>query len=448
MVLVMVAVAVALMLTVSYVSSQGTTATVITRTADETQARLIAESGLNLAIRHITDDDEWRSGLNEGLWVNGQSLGGGTFDIELLDGDESGGDDSIIDDDTDEVYLIVAASFNGATHRVDAILRPGIGASVETGVMLGYKLKMEKDSLIDSFDSSQGAYGGSNTGSDAVVVLDTSSSNKGDLDAASEIRGKAYSAYGSDADSVYENAHVVTGGVDTMSDALTSPTVTPPTGPAFDSGASSVDYDGTVNIAADTFTADVKVKDSTTINVTDDAALVVDGKFEIEDDLTINVSIGKTLSVFVSNDFKSTKEIDIDINGNVVFVIDNTVDYSKAVRFQVRAGGSAAFYVGNDFKVAKDSVFNTDAADPSMLAVSLTNDKTIDIDKDVEMYAQFVGPDAKMKVEKDTHIYGTIHAKELEMKKDSAFHMDISGTSGDGGGDGPSSPAVRWVSAD
>ena len=132
--LALLAVAIAATLAMSFLSSQSTTIGISRNIQDQSKARHVAESGLELAIAHIRSNDTWRTDHSNGTWVTGESFGPGTFTIVGQDGADADGDEVIsvpaegdgdlTDDNSDLLTLIVTGQVNGTTHVVRAVIEP------------------------------------------------------------------------------------------------------------------------------------------------------------------------------------------------------------------------------------------------------------------------------------------------------------------------------------
>lgn len=131
MLLVLVAVAVAVILSMSLLSSQSTNTGIANNAHNHSHARLIAESGLELAISEIKRTGNWRTVYTNGVWIANHAHDGGTFTIVGEDGEYLGsdvsvtGDGDLANDAGHKVTLTVTGNYKGVTHRVRALLTPG-----------------------------------------------------------------------------------------------------------------------------------------------------------------------------------------------------------------------------------------------------------------------------------------------------------------------------------
>jgi len=121
MLLVLIAVAIATILALSFLAGQGPTQVVAENIDRKARARQIAESALKMAIDYVNENESWRSDKTSGQWIAEAPLYDGTFDLYGTD-DEDG---DLADDASQPVLLSVVATYRGVTHRVSARVTPG-----------------------------------------------------------------------------------------------------------------------------------------------------------------------------------------------------------------------------------------------------------------------------------------------------------------------------------
>lgn len=132
MLLVLIAVAMCTIMALSFLAAQQPTAAVAANIDRKTQARAIAESALKMAIDYVNEDADWRSDKTSGTWMADIALDGGTFTLTGTDED----DGDLSDDSSDTVLLTVVASYAGVTHRVSALVTPGVVGSSGNRLLL------------------------------------------------------------------------------------------------------------------------------------------------------------------------------------------------------------------------------------------------------------------------------------------------------------------------
>ena len=143
MLLVVIAVAVTTILSMSFLVSQSTSHGVAQNVQMHAQARSVAESALVAAIHYVQNDDDVRSAKSEGQWVSNASLNGGTFDLYAYDGIDTDGDGTVDDtdgdlgdDDSDPITITAIGYFNGVSHTVHAVVTPGGSGFSQTVLMV------------------------------------------------------------------------------------------------------------------------------------------------------------------------------------------------------------------------------------------------------------------------------------------------------------------------
>ncbi len=143
MLLVLIAVAMATILSMSFLSSQATSLGVAKNVQGHAQARSVAESALVVAINYVQTDTSWRTDKTEGQWVSNVSFNGGTFDLYGYDGLDTDGDGvvddtdgDLADDPSDPVTLKVVADVDGVSHTVFAVVTVGSGSITKRVLMI------------------------------------------------------------------------------------------------------------------------------------------------------------------------------------------------------------------------------------------------------------------------------------------------------------------------
>ena len=150
--LVMIAVAMAFILSLSFLSAQSTTMGITENMDHHVRSRAIAESGLQLAIVEVQQNSDWRTDFANGTWVTNHSYAGGTFTISGVDGEDTDGDGVIsvpaegdgdlTDGQDDPATLKVVGTYNGVTHTVEAVIT---GAGEEESQTIEIRVNDEND---------------------------------------------------------------------------------------------------------------------------------------------------------------------------------------------------------------------------------------------------------------------------------------------------------------
>lgn len=133
MILVLIAVATAFVLAMAFMAAQASGLRIADNGNTRRQARLIAESALDMAVAYIGTSATWRTDRTSGLWVSNQPLLGGTFTLYGEDGQDSNGDGVITGSETDGTFsdstldavtLTASASYKGATWKSKVVVCP------------------------------------------------------------------------------------------------------------------------------------------------------------------------------------------------------------------------------------------------------------------------------------------------------------------------------------
>ncbi len=185
MLLVVIALAVAAILSLTFLRSSGPTMAIASNNDRKARARAIAESGLSMAVKHVQSSADWRTEHTSGQWMADIPIDGGTIAVYGVDED---GD--LTDDNTDPVLLSVVATFEGVTHRVSARVTAATGESKNLLLIAGNgnspsATDREKRDLFESWGytvtvlddrASQSAYDAALVGQNVVYVSEEVSS--------------------------------------------------------------------------------------------------------------------------------------------------------------------------------------------------------------------------------------------------------------------------------
>ncbi|MAX23562.1 MAG: hypothetical protein CMJ19_03570 [Phycisphaeraceae bacterium] len=133
MVLVLIALAMATVIGLSFLNTQSTTTGIAQNASKQTRARGIAESALEMTIDYLRTNNDWRNEKADGVWVAvddaNSSLDGGKFSVIVQDGtiDESGnivGDGDLANNLTDKIVITAVGYFDGVAHSIRAQVTP------------------------------------------------------------------------------------------------------------------------------------------------------------------------------------------------------------------------------------------------------------------------------------------------------------------------------------
>ncbi|MEM0913082.1 MAG: LamG domain-containing protein [Planctomycetota bacterium] len=123
--IVLFALAIGVVLSASFLRSSSTTISVASNVQSHPTARGVAETGIELAMRHIKTESNWRSGKVSGAWERSVDWQDGSFTVRFTDED---GD--LADDVNDPVTVTSVGRVNGVSHTVEAVIEPYPAASL------------------------------------------------------------------------------------------------------------------------------------------------------------------------------------------------------------------------------------------------------------------------------------------------------------------------------
>ena len=130
MLLVLMSVAMAVILSLSFLNAQVTATGMSENVARRAQAKALAESGMDMALAYIETTSNWRTQMSEGTWVSSHAYAGGSIKIVGNDGQDTDGngtiegDGDLTDDATEPVTLTSTGTFDGVSHTVHAVVTP------------------------------------------------------------------------------------------------------------------------------------------------------------------------------------------------------------------------------------------------------------------------------------------------------------------------------------
>lgn len=116
MMLVMVAILVTGGMAVAYFGSRDNSIAISTNVASSSSARVVAESGLDIAVAILETNADWRNSHVEGVILDEYQIGEGTISITIIDAET----DSPPTETTLEVLITVASTVEGRTQYTEA----------------------------------------------------------------------------------------------------------------------------------------------------------------------------------------------------------------------------------------------------------------------------------------------------------------------------------------
>jgi hypothetical protein len=410
--LVMIALAIASTLALTFVSAQSTTLGIARNLDRHAQARQVAEAGLEIAIREVRGNAAWRSERPYGAWVTDQPLSGGTFTVT---GETDSGD--YTSDPDEPLTLTSIGRFDGVSHRVRAVLWPivehnGAGGS-GTGVLAGQSIELSGSSRVDSYNSQSGNYGVANVGSEALVVTNSTAPGAVKASGSAVFRGDILVGPGGDPDTVFSGynwgTQGVTGSVG-VADAPWTPTVP----------AHNIHFASAGNLSASGAPGWVHIPDSGS-----------GGNLRHN-----NLSGGGSRKFLVHGDVRLRLDGDLSLGGNS--------------GLELADGASLVVWVAGDVNIGGSANINANGRSPHRVIIYLTGDGSVSISGNTSVYATIIGPQAELSISGNSRLFGNFQGRKAVISGNSALHMDVSlqhipGMVGGGGEAQPAGYRVRWI---
>lgn len=415
MLLVLIAVALATVLSSAFLSAQSTTRAISENAQEHTRAREVAESGMDIVVEFMRANEDWRSTFTEGTWITNQSLAGGTVTITTNDGEDADGDGDIdgdgdlTDDEADPLTITVVGTVDGRTHRIRAVLTPVMGeeeAGSPFGAVAQSEIKMKGNARIDAFNATTGTYSPTtNSSTAATIATNATGSQKVKLENSATIVGNVAVGVGGSTSTVINTSGSasISGTRSVLSEAQAIPSV-PAFSPPATLGSFTSPNSGSSTLTAGTYRhSSYSLKNSFIINISGAVTIYCDGKFSIDNSAQMRLNTGATLTVYA-----------------------------------------------NEFEFKNDSRFNaTSPATPSRVTLYTLSNKEIKIDNSAQVSADVLGPSNTLKVKNDGRFFGRFQGDKIELENSARFTQDLSLTGGSGAGGGSGSTVesyqLTWI---
>ena len=417
MLLVLFAVAIATVLSVSFLSAQSTTTGISANIQHHARARFIAESAMYMITRHLQEEEDWRTSYTDGTWASNQSLAGGTFTIVGHDGvDTDGdgdvdGDGSLSDDLEDPLTIIVTGTYEGRTHIIRAVLETlteeTVVAGNANGVNVTGKVKLKNDARIDAFNSSTGTYApATNSTALVTVATNTTGNDQVELSNNAKIIGNVVIGVGGNVNNVVDlsNSASISGTKTAQTTPLTIPSIPTLSPMPSSSGSYTSPNSGSTTLNAGSYRySSFTLKNSYIINISGNVTIYCDGKFEIDNTAEMRLNAGARLTIYADNfNFKNSGKLNM-----------------------------------------------TSPPKPSNLILYGYDSDDFSIDNSFQLAASILAPTSKLKMKNSARFFGNFFGKEIELDNSARFTQDLALTSGGGVSGGSTTTTYylvsRWV---
>ncbi len=234
--------------------------------------------------------------------------------------------------------------------------------------------------VLDSYDSSEGAYGGSNVGLSALVATNSTTSSAVVVKDDAELRGSVYVGVGGSASSgiSVEDEGVVVGSQGVLEEAIAMPGVSPPAGMPGSMGEGKFES-GTTVISGDVHFDSFKIESGATVRISGDVRMLVDDEVKLETGGQIELDVGATLELYFYGQLK------VENSSSAL-----NADSSRAGDVLLHSMG------GSELKIEGGVVCATIEA-----------------------------PLARLVIESTGVVAGTFRGRELAMSENAEFHQDV-----------------------
>jgi hypothetical protein len=235
---------------------------------------------------------------------------------------------------------------------------------------------------VDSYDSTEGAYGGANVGVEGNVGTNGTFLGCIDLCPNAKIYGDAYSGPGSDPDSVIitQGNSYIDGEKKSLYEEKTMPSVIPPDDlPDMGGYSLGVGDVGTINSSGN-FTSFV-LSSNSVVTITSDVTLYITGDFSMLSNTQLNIADGVNVTI----------------------------------------------YLGGTFNQDSNSQINNLSQDPTSLLIMGTDsfNGTMTWNSNSDFYGAVYVPRAHVDFRSNSDFYGSITADTFEFNSNARFHYDL-----------------------
>ena len=235
---------------------------------------------------------------------------------------------------------------------------------------------------VDSYDSTNGPYGGANVGAEGNIGTNGDLYGCIDMCSNSKVYGDAYTGPGTDPESliITQGTAYIDGEKKSLFEEKEMPSVKPPEGLPFMGGYSlGVGDVGTINSSGE-FTSLV-LGNNSTLTITSDATLYITGDFTMSSNSQLNIADGVNVT----------------------------------------------FYLGGTFTQASNSQFNNLSQDPTSLLILGTDsfNGTMTWNSNTDFYGAVYVPRAHVDFNSNIDFYGSISAGTFEFNSNARFHYDL-----------------------
>ena len=419
MLLVMVGLVVCTLLTAGFLSTQGTAIAIARNERDAEACRLLAQAGLDLcfaqmrtldAARTTADQPSWREKMSPGTWLSNFPVGNGTVTVTAA---SANGATSFSSDPHQAVVFTSTGACNNRSFTLTGTYTPTGGGQVFRGgnyfqgtVVVGPGTLLVP-TLIDSYNSSQGAY--STSGSKAIVWTNSTAGGSVTINTFGSINGSVVAGPLALVSNVLNGVLGLLGlgGGGTVASA--SETRDP--GVVIPPNMSGMTSQGSVSASTSTFSPGVF--DNLTFPTRSGGYTITGGFYGVNDNLTIN----------------SSTKLTTQAASNVVMYVKGNLSLASSSAIVLGAGSTLTIYVGGGTSLSAASI-NATGTNPLPSAVQLLglpNAAGIQLSNGSKLYGVIYSPNSSVSMQgtaASPAVYGAIVAHDVAMQNMSQFHYD------------------------
>jgi hypothetical protein len=343
---------------------------------DAAEAQTLAASAVEHALCQINANSNWRTTYN-GVTTT-ISFGHGQFQWRAVD--EVNGSLLVNQGAPFTIYA------TGTVRRASYTMHVGVTASGGTnlspyGLVTSGNVTLNSSGTIDSYDSSQGSYGGTNVGSQATVATNSTSNGTVTLNSSGKIKGSVYVGPGANIANAISGSGTITGSKNTLAKSMTIPTPTAPTG--MGSSVGSVNYNSGTNI---------------------------------------------TLSSNLHCSGLSLSSAKVTISGNVTIYCEGSFNVNSGSTVEVLTNSSLTIYFTQGMNVNANAII--DGANLSRSKFVNLGTSSVNMNSGSSVTGAIISPNGDVNINASGVVYGAIVAKDLSINSSGLFHQDVHITNG------------------
>ena len=408
MLLVMIALVVCSVLVTGFLAGQGTANGIAKNENEYARAQRAAETGVNLCMSQLRTQNNWRSTMTPGTWLNNIAVGGGSVTVTAADQNSSG---SFLTDPTHSVIFTSVGTYNGRTATLQATAQPTGGGTVfYGGSFVSGNVQMDHWAMMDSFNSSNGPYSTlTNVASNALVGTSSTANNSIVLQDSAMLFGTAQIGVGGVVGNVLSLVIGVLApaSVTTATEFRTAGQTIPPNTTGLAS-RSNTTYTGSTSGPS------TGVYSSLSVNYQNFTGTTV---------TMSNAMVRVTGSMSVASNAK----VKIPAYTNVVFQVDGNVNWSGVL--QIDPTSTVTIYVGGTFTANGAQMnYNSGAGGPgspgSLTVLGFKTSGSMSFKNATQFYGSVFAPQSDMTMQDSSQIYGGAIGKSLRITDSAKFHWD------------------------